>query len=123
MAMDLEAYYNYCLSKKGATEDLPFDQDTLVFKVGGKIFAFTSLKEWESGNSAISLKCNPDYAIELRATYEAITPGYHLNKKHWNSVYFNKDLPTAEILKLIDHSYDLVLTSLPKKIIQTILEY
>ncbi len=120
--MDLETYYNYCLSKRATTEDLPFDQDTLVFKLGGKIFAFTSLKEWERGNSAISLKCNPDYALELRANFEAVGPGYHLNKKHWNSVYFNKDLPDIEILKLIDHSYDLVLASLPKKIIQSMIE-
>lgn len=120
--MDLDCFYTYCLSKKAATEDLPFDQDTLVFKVGGKIFAFASLKEWESGSASVSLKCNPDYAVELRATFEAVTPGYHLNKKHWNSVFFNKDLSDGEILKLIDHSYELVLASLPKKLIQTIIE-
>lgn len=120
--MDLEHFYSYCLSKKAATEDLPFDQDILVFKIGGKIFAFTSLKEWERDNASVSLKCNPDCAVELRASYEAVAPGYHLNKKHWNSVCFHKDLSDSAILKLIDHSYDLVLAGLPKKVIQTIIE-
>lgn len=112
--MDIQKIYDYCLSKKGATEDFPFDQDTLVFKVGGKMFCLTSLNKWEAGDFSINLKCDPEYAEELRADYDAVEPGYHMSKKHWNTVHVNKDLPFAEVLKLIDHSYDLVYKSLSK---------
>lgn|SRR5690554_4091798 len=114
--MNIEDFYNYCLSKKGAEETFPFDQDTLVFKVGGKMFALTSLKKWEEGDHSVNLKCNPDYALELRAEYEAVQAGYHMSKVHWNSVHFNRDLSDKMILELIDHSYDLVAKSLPKKV-------
>jgi predicted DNA-binding protein (MmcQ/YjbR family) len=110
--MYIEKIYNYCLTKKGAIEDFPFDQDTLVFKVGGKIFFLTSLKRWEAGDYSINLKCEPNLAEELRAQYEAVEPGYHMNKKHWNTVHVNKDLPFFEVLNLIDHSYELVFKSL-----------
>lgn len=118
--MNIEDFYNYCLSKKGATEDFPFDKDTLVFKVGGKMFALTSLKKWEEGDHSVNLKCNPEYALELRAQYEAVQAGYHMSKVHWNTVHFNKDLSDKMIIELIDHSYDLVLKSLPKKAIEEI---
>ncbi len=114
--MSIEEYYTYCLSKKGVTEDFPFDQDTLVFKVGGKMFALTSLKKWEEGDHSVNLKCEPDYALELRSIYQAVLPGYHMNKKHWNTIHFNQDLPDKMVYELINHSYDLVFKSLPKKL-------
>jgi len=114
--MNIEDFYTFCLSKKGVTEHFPFDEDTLVFKVGGKIFALTSLKKWEEGDHSINLKCAPEYALELRSQYEAVKPGYHMNKIHWNTVHFNKDLSDKLIFGLIDHSYDLILKSLPKKV-------
>ncbi len=113
--MNIEDFYNYCLSKKGVTEHFPFDEDTLVFKVGGKMFALTSLQKWEQGDHSVNLKCDPSYALELRAQYEAIQPGYHMNKIHWNTVHFNKDLSDKMICELIDHSYELIVKSLPKK--------
>lgn len=114
--MNIEDFYTFCLSKKGVTEHFPFDEDTLVFKVGGKIFALTSLKKWEEGDHSINLKCTPEYALELRNQYEAVKPGYHMSKIHWNTVHFNKDLSDKLIFELIDHSYDLILKSLPKKV-------
>lgn len=116
--MDITQLYDYCLSLKGASESFPFDKfdgDVLVFKVGGKMFALTSLKDWEKENYWVNLKCNPEYAVELREQYEAVQPGFHMNKKHWNTVHFNRDLSDKEILKLIQHSYQLVYARLPKK--------
>lgn len=113
--MNLEMYYEYCLAKKGVTEHFPFDEDTLVFKVGGKMFALTSLKEWEEGNPKINLKCDPEHGLELRANYDDIQPGYHMSKVHWNTVHVNRGVADALIIELIQHSYDLVLTSLPRK--------
>ena len=116
--MDITQLYDYCLSLNGTSESFPFekfDGDVLVFKVATKMFALTSLKDWEKENYWVNLKCDPDYALELRAQYEAVQPGFHMNKKHWNSVYFHQDLSDKEILKLIKHSYDLVVKSLPKK--------
>jgi len=118
--MNIEDFYNYCLSKKGVTEHFPFDKDTLVFKVGGKMFALTSLKKWEEGNHSVNLKCNPEYALELRSQYQAVKPGYHMSKIHWNTVCFNQDLSDKMILALIDHSYDLILESLTKKVRENI---
>ena len=82
----LETLRAYCLSKKGVTEEFPFDEDTLVFKVTGKMFALLSLSKWENGEKTINLKCQPDYAVELRGRYTGIIPGYHMNKQHWNTV-------------------------------------
>jgi len=114
--MNIEQLRDYCLSKKGVIEAFPFNETTLVFKVFGKIFALTSLKGWEEGTPSINLKCDPDYAQELRATYESIQPGYHMNKKHWNTVQLNQEaLNPKFIIKLINHSYDAVVKSLPKK--------
>ncbi|MBF01851.1 MAG: MmcQ-like protein [Flavobacterium sp.] len=118
--MNIQQLYEYCLSKKGVTEHFPFDEDTLVFKVGGKMFCLTSLQNWEKGNPSLNLKCDPEKAIELRAAYEAIQPGYHMSKKHWNTVFFHNDVATKMMVELINHSYDLVFESLPKKIKQEI---
>ena len=114
--MNLESYYEYCLSKKGVTEHFPFDDDTLVFKVGGKMFALSSLKKWEEGVAAANLKCEPDRAEELRAQYEDIIPGWHMSKIHWNTVAINKEVPDALVKELIDHSYSLIVNSLPKRL-------
>jgi predicted DNA-binding protein (MmcQ/YjbR family) len=114
--MNIQQLYEFCLSKKGVTEHFPFDEDTLVFKVGGKMFALTSLKQFEDGNPSMNLKCDPEKAEELRAEYEGIRPGYHMSKVHWNSVDFNKDVSTKMICELINHSYDLVFKSLTKKV-------
>lgn len=109
--MHIELLREICLSKKGTEETLPFGPDTLVFKVMGKMFALTSINEPNQCN----LKCDPDYAIELRADYEAVKPGYHMNKQHWNTITYNLDVPDKLILELVQHSYDLVVSSLPKK--------
>lgn len=115
--MNIEQLHTYCMAKKGVTEAFPFDEDTLVFKVMGKMFALASLKKWEEGNGFINLKCDPDYAQELRSEYESIKPGYHMHKLQWNSVYAQTgELPSALIKELIDHSYNLVVSTLPKKL-------
>jgi predicted DNA-binding protein (MmcQ/YjbR family) len=120
--MNLEAYYEYCLSKKGVTEHFPFDEDTLVFKVGGKMFALSSLLQWEKGEPSLNLKCDPERAEELRAEYDDIVPGWHMSKTHWNTVAVNKEVPDVVIKELIDHSYELVFKSLTKKMQSEIVE-
>jgi predicted DNA-binding protein (MmcQ/YjbR family) len=121
--MNLETYYEYCLSKKGVTEHFPFDQDTLVFKVGGKMFALSSLNQWEKGEPSVNLKCNPDYALELRAQYSDVQPAYHMSKVHWNTVVINSEVSDKFVKELIDDSYQLVFNSLTKKIQSEILEF
>jgi predicted DNA-binding protein (MmcQ/YjbR family) len=120
--MNLENYYEYCLAKKGTTEHFPFDQDTLVFKVGGKMFALSSLNQWEKGEPSVNLKCNPDYAQELRAQYGDVKPAFHMSKVHWNTVVINKEVPDKFVKELIDDSYELVFKSLTKKSQNEILE-
>ncbi|MBA9073701.1 putative DNA-binding protein (MmcQ/YjbR family) [Flavobacterium gossypii] len=120
--MDIQAYFEYCLSKKGVTEHFPFDEDTLVFKVGGKMFALSSLNGWEKGTPSINLKCDPERAEELRAEFDDIQPGYHMSKVHWNTVSLNGDVSDKFVRELIDHSYDLVFKSLTKKIQTEIIE-
>ena len=110
--MDIEAIRAYCLTKKGVEEGFPFDETTLVIKVGGKIFVLMNL----DGDPSMNLKCDPDRAIELREENPAIIPGYHMNKKHWNTVILDGSLSKKLILEMIDHSYDLVLKSLPVKL-------
>lgn len=110
--MDIEVFREYCLGKSGVTEDFPFDQETLVFKVGGKIFALTNITDFNS----VNLKCDPERALELREHYPAIQPGYHMNKKHWNTVHFDGSISFGLLKELIDHSYTLVRQSLPKKV-------
>ena len=109
--MDLESFREYCLRKPGATEGTPFGPDVLVFKVGGKIFALASLDDVPA---RANLKCDPDLALELRDRYEQVTAGYHMNKKHWNTVEIESGIPDIELRKMIDHSYELVVNSLPK---------
>ena len=101
--MNIETLREYCISKKGATEGFPFGEDTLVFKVNGKIFALVSLDE----DLSINLKCEPSFALELRERYASVTPGYHMNKKHWNTVSLDGSVPDKEIFSWIDHSYEL----------------
>ncbi len=109
--MDIEQIRIHCISKPGVTEGFPFDNDTLVFKVMGKIFVLLPL---ESGDR-LNLKCDPTYAIELRDKYpEAVKPGYHMNKKHWNTVSIVDYLPDKLILHLINHSYEKVVSKLKK---------
>lgn len=115
--MTITYFRDYCLSKPGATEDTPFDEQTLCFKVGGKIFAITDIFDFES----VNLKCDPERAIELRERYEGVQPGYHMNKKHWNTVVCDGSVPDSLILELLDHSYDLVFSSLPIKIQQSLI--
>lgn len=113
--MNIQQLYEFCLSKKGVTEHFPFDKDTLVFKVGGKMFALTSLEGWEKGTPSINLKCDPDRALELRAEFESIKPGYHMSKIHWNTVTFEGDVSDKMICNFITDSYHLILKSLTKK--------
>lgn len=120
--MNIQQYYEYCLSKKGVTEHFPFDEDTLVFKVGGKMFALSSLAEWEKGTPAANLKCDPEKAEILRAQHEAIQPGWHMSKVHWNTVALHRDVSDKLFCQLIDDSYELVFKSLTKKIQQELNE-
>lgn len=114
--MNIQQFYEFCLSKKGVEETFPFGEDTLVLKVGGKMFALTSLSEWENGSPSVNLKADPDYSGELRAEYDAIKPGYHMNKVHWNTVGINQDASDKLVRELIDHSYQLIFSSLSKKL-------
>ncbi len=102
--MDIETLRDYCTSKKGASESFPFGVDTLVFKAAGKIFALVNLY----GDLSINLKCDPALAIELRERHSSVTPGYHMNKKHWNTVMLDGSVPDKEIFSWIDHSYNLI---------------
>ena len=120
--MNLENYYEYCLSKKGVTEHFPFDKDALVFKVGEKMFALSSLSQWEKGEPSVNLKCDPERSQELRVQYDAIRPGWHMSKIHWNTVAINKGVIDSLKKDLIDHSYELVYKSLSKKIQEEILK-
>lgn len=110
--MNSKPLYLYSLGKQGAMEDYPFGADVIVMKVAGKMFALLATKD---GQEYISLKCDPGYAEILRHQYESITPGYHLNKRHWNTVGINGSIPEKELRQLIDHSYDLVVKSLTRE--------
>ena len=109
--MDLAEFREYCLRKPGACEETPFGPDVLVFKVGGKIFALGALDEFPP---RVNLKCDPDLALDLRDRYEQVRPGYHMNKKHWDTVEIDGGIPAGELRRMIDHSYELVMKSLPK---------
>lgn len=111
--MNVEEFRTYCLAKKCVTESFPFDEETLVFKVANKMFALLSL---EKIPPSANLKCDPEHAIELRDCFPEIIPGYHMNKKHWNTVEIDSGLQNDFVRKLIDHSYDLIVQSLPKKV-------
>lgn len=110
--MNIEEFRDYCIRKSGVTEDFPFDEYTLVFKVAGKMFALTNL----DGEWSLALKCDPERAIDLREQYPAIRPGYHMNKVHWNTIHMDGSLNDSLICELIDHSYDLVVAKLPAKL-------
>lgn len=110
--MDLETIRTQCLDKPGVTEGYPFNETTLVFKVSGKMFCLMDLEGYPS---SITLKCDPERAVELRAEYTAIAPGYHMSKKHWNTLTLDGTIPNDVLAELIDHSYDLVVAKLPKK--------
>jgi len=114
--MHIEQLRDFCLAKKGVTEHFPFDEVTLVFKVMEKVFSLTRLDKWEQGEQCINLKCNPERAVELREVYEGVNPGWHSNKKHWNTVTINgSDVSGAAVTALINHSYDMVVKGLTRK--------
>ena len=110
--MNIETLREYCLSKKAVTEDFPFGEDTLVFRVLTKIFLLVSLS---SNPLQFNAKCDPDKAIELRDQYDVVQPGYHMNKKHWNTIIMDGSLSNAQLKEMIDDSYNLIVQSLPKK--------
>lgn len=112
--MNIETLREYCLQKPATEETMPFGDDTLVFKVGGKMFLLVSLKDANRFN----VKCDPDLAVELRERYNEVQPGYHMNKTTWNTVYFDGSLTEKQLLEMIDHSYELIIKSLPKKVQQ-----
>jgi predicted DNA-binding protein (MmcQ/YjbR family) len=110
--MTLTEFREHCIRLPGFSEDLPFDENTLAFRVGGKIFALMDVDLFVS----VNLKCDPERAIELREQYPGITPGYHMNKQHWNTVLCDGSVPHKLLLELAEHSYELVRASLPKKV-------
>ena len=110
--MYLDELREYCLQKKGTSEDTPFGPETLVFRVMGKIFAITGIDEYEF----VNLKCDPERAIELREEHAGIKPGWHMNKQHWNSVMTDGSVGENLFKELVDHSYELIVASLPKKV-------
>ncbi len=111
--MNIETLREYCIARPGATESFPFNEVTLVFKVGNKIFA---LMDTESRPSTLALKCDPERAVQLREEYTTVVPGYHLNKKHWNTITVDGSVPSSELQAWIDHSYQLVRKSLPRAV-------
>ena len=114
--MNVEFLREYCISKKGVSESFPFGNDTLVFKVANKIFLLAGLNQPTSFN----VKCDPEKAIALREKYSEVLPGFHMNKKHWNTVYYNGSLTDTQIYEMIDHSYTLVLKSVSKLVLNQI---
>jgi predicted DNA-binding protein (MmcQ/YjbR family) len=110
--MELETFRNFCLGLAGVTEEMPFGESTLVYKVSGKMFALTDIDNFES----INLKCDPEMAVELRERYNAVLPGYHMNKQHWNTVLMDYSIADRQILQWTKDSYWLVVKKLPKKI-------
>ncbi|CAN5799675.1 MmcQ/YjbR family DNA-binding protein [soil metagenome] len=116
--MDIETLRQYCLAKKAVTEEFPFGNDTLVFKVKGKIFLLAGL---DNHPTQFNVKADPDKAVELREQYDAIQPGYHMNKKHWNTVIADGSLSYKLLKEMIDDSYNLVVQSLPKKDLEDLL--
>jgi predicted DNA-binding protein (MmcQ/YjbR family) len=110
--MTFDSFRNFCLSFRGVTEETPFDERTLVYKVMGKMFALTDLHNFD----AINLKCDPEKALELREQYESVKAGYHMNKKHWNTIALGGDASDGDLYEWIRHSYELVYAALPKKL-------
>ena len=116
--MNIEDFRNFCLSFKSATEDLPFDETTLVFKVAGKMFALTDIDNFVS----INVKCEPEKALILREKYSAVIPVFHMNKKHWNTIKIDDTIPDKMIKQWVADSYNLIVNKLPKKIKKEILQ-
>ena len=112
---NIEQIREHCLKKKAVTEEFPFDEETLVFKVAGKIFLLASL---EAIPLQINLKCDPEKVIELREEYDTVTPGYHMNKKHWNTIIIDGSIPEKKLFHWIDNSYSLVRAKLNNKILK-----
>jgi predicted DNA-binding protein (MmcQ/YjbR family) len=108
--MNIESFRTYCLEKNGVTEEFPFDANTLVFKVMGKMFALADVDLFES----INLKCDPERSMELREQFSGIEPGFHMNKRHWNTVSMDGSISDKLLTELIDHSYDLVVSKLSR---------
>jgi predicted DNA-binding protein (MmcQ/YjbR family) len=115
--MDIEQLRSFCLSKPGVEETLPFGPDVLVFKVMGKLFLLCPL---DTEGLQFNVKCDPDLAVELREQYNCVTPGYHMNKKHWNTVMVDGSIHVKKLKEWIDHSYTLVANSLPAKLKQVL---
>ena len=111
--MDATALRSWCLGRPGAIEDFPFGPEHSVFKVSGKIFALSAL---DRTPLHVSVKCEPELALQLRNSYAAIRPGYHLNKRHWNTIALDGSLPDQLVRDLIEDSYDLVVSALPKRV-------
>jgi predicted DNA-binding protein (MmcQ/YjbR family) len=109
--MDIEFLRDYCLAKQLVTEGTPFNEDTLVFKVAGKMFCLFSMSNFVS----LNLKCEPELALEYREQYAAVAPGFHMSKTHWNTVTIDSDVNDKLLLEMVDHSYHLVISGLPKK--------
>lgn len=115
--MNIDQIRDHCLSKKAATESFPFDENTLVFKVMNKMFLMAPLDKFEKGEAAITVKCDPEYTVELRDQYESVYAGPYVSNKHWNTIEIHKnELPPKLILELIDHSYDMVVKGMTKKL-------
>ncbi len=112
--MNVEDVRMYCLEKRGVTESFPFDDTTLVFKVMNKMFALVNLDD----NPRLNLKCDPEQAIILREHYKSVIPGYHMNKRHWNTIVLDETIADRLIMEWIDDSYNLIVESLPKKLKQ-----
>ncbi|MDD2961277.1 MAG: MmcQ/YjbR family DNA-binding protein [Muribaculaceae bacterium] len=115
--MDIEVIREFCVGLEGVEETFPFDDVTLVFKVGGKMFLLLPLDV----PNKICMKCDPDYSLELRERYLGIEPAFHFNKKHWNQLFLDRDVPESLIIALIEHSYQLVVSKLPKAVRATLL--
>ncbi len=115
--MNIEEFREYCLSKKSVSESFPFDETTLVFKVAGKMFALTDTHD----DFSINLKCDPEKAIELRERYPVVIPGYHMNKKHWNTVNIDGSIPNDLVYQWIDDSYNLIVEKLPRSLWEELL--
>ena len=108
--MNIETFRDYCMGKPGVTESFPFDEETIVFKVGGKIFALADVDNFNS----VNLKCDPELVPVLRERYPCVQPGYHMNKKHWNTIVVDGSVSDSLLKEWIDHSYDLVFAGLPR---------
>ena len=115
--MNIEQLRNYCIAKKGVTESFPFDKTTLVFKVMNKMFLLTGLNSWENEDGKMNVKCDLEKALELRSEYESVQPGYHMSKKHWNTVGLASGEISDELAKeFVDDSYNLIVSGLTKKL-------